>query len=550
MVVPARTDANFIKVFVHEVYVVLLAIGLAEVVFRGIQPDLSDPGLTVSDNVARIFGALLVFWVFVSYWWLWSQYVKEEVRPTQRELVFDFAILINLELMFAYYKAPLVLGGLFVLLGFLDLFWVANHLYELRATGERAHRWKWVRAKFNAIVVYGLVLGLVWYFGSLPALILILAMAVAFGCVRWFLFGEVKKIHGLVFREAQEDDIAQIVKIHNDNALENVLNERARVGRGFFLKPTTEEDVRAARTGTSERFFVAVDLEDERTVLGYVATANEIPRGILDDVCWESPGSKSFLSSVQHLHITYVAVNPKQMGRGVGQFLYDHLYQTNPHCVFSAFMSTKPYLNSRSLAFHENQGFKCWGYYCATEFRGQRNYKSELRVNAMHYAAKRDAWVTCLPIALLTLPLIALGLAFALMPEWNPALWVIGGPLLLLFLVGVALQWTLFGMSYEITSSHMIVRAGPLRQSIELDAIVEAVPTSEARYILGGVWRFRYASSADAILMKYQRANESSWEVVISPVEKSRFLGDLAKAAPGLEDVGHGTLRRRSESSA
>jgi hypothetical protein len=142
--------------------------------------------------------------------------------------------------------------------------------------------------------------------------------------------------------------------------------------------------------------------------------------------------------------------------------------------------------------------------------------------------------------------LITWGIVFALMGDWHDVLWVIRGPLLFLLLVLGLVLWTLFGTSYEITSSHVVLRAGALRQTIKLDAIVEAVPTSERWYKVH--WRYPYASSADAVRIKYQRANKSNGEVVISPDEKYRFLADLAKAVPHLQDVGGGTLRRRSES--
>jgi hypothetical protein len=164
----------------------------------------------------------------------------------------------------------------------------------------------------------------------------------------------------------------------------------------------------------------------------------------------------------------------------------------------------------------------------------------------MYYAAKREMWAICWPIVPLALPVIALGIVFALMGDWNDVLWVIRVPLLLLILVLGLVLWTTLGTSYEITSSHVVLRAGALRQTIKLDAIVEAVPTSEPWYKVRRY--YRYASSADAVRIGYQRDNKSNGEVVISPDGKSRFLADLAKAAPHLQDVGGGTLRRRSES--
>jgi hypothetical protein len=123
---------------------------------------------------------------------------------------------------------------------------------------------------------------------------------------------------------------------------------------------------------------------------------------------------------------------------------------------------------------------------------------------------------------------------------------VVGVVLLLTVLLWV---WFWFGTSYEITSTDVRIRCGPIRWRVKLDQIAEAVPTSSVWLMVGGA-HARFALSKDAILIKARDKVLGMFPhaVLISPHDKSAFLHALADAARNLEVVDDGTVRRRQES--
>ena len=116
----------------------------------------------------------------------------------------------------------------------------------------------------------------------------------------------------------------------------------------------------------------------------------------------------------------------------------------------------------------------------------------------MTFGAKKDLGVVCL-IASIVVVAFGAGIFFIVMPGGNPA--DTGGGIVILVL-GLLFLWVLFGTTYEITPSHVIVRSGPLRWRIRNDEVVEAVPTASRRLLLGGS-HARFALSADALMIKY-----------------------------------------------
>ena len=102
--------------------------------------------------------------------------------------------------------------------------------------------------------------------------------------------------------------------------------------------------------------------------------------------------------------------------------------------------------------------------------------------------------------------------------------------------VGLLIYWLTHPLHYEITSSKLNVRAGPMRWSIALADIDEVYPT---RNPLGSP-----ALSLDRLLIKYGNRKGPS-ELMISPQERKEFLQDLAAAAPELQMEGNALKRLR-----
>ncbi len=144
------------------------------------------------------------------------------------------------------------------------------------------------------------------------------------------------------------------------------------------------------------------------------------------------------------------------------------------------------------------------------------------------FESKKDAWIVILLWAAVIVMLVTAG-----------NLW--GAPLpfivrlltsLLLTLAAAFVLWVLYGTRYTLTERTLIVRSGPFRWVIDLEAISEISPT---RNPLSSP-----ACSLDRLHIRY-RPNPSG--LMISPLDKEGFLRDLVELSPGLKMEGDHVLR-------
>lgn len=163
----------------------------------------------------------------------------------------------------------------------------------------------------------------------------------------------------------------------------------------------------------------------------------------------------------------------------------------------------------------------------------------------MNFPAKKDFGTAAAFVVFLAV-VIGFGFwEFATEGASGAAAIVVGVVLLLTVLLWF---WFWFGTSYEITSTHVRIRCGPIRWRVKLDEIVEAVPTSSAWLMVGG-WHARFALSKDAILIKASNKVLGFLQhaVLISPQDKPGFLRALAEATPHLQQCDDGSVRCRAE---
>jgi hypothetical protein len=144
------------------------------------------------------------------------------------------------------------------------------------------------------------------------------------------------------------------------------------------------------------------------------------------------------------------------------------------------------------------------------------------------YESKRDGWIVFLLWTAVIVMLIGAG-----------NLWGAPVPLifrllisLLLILAAAFVLWVLYGTRYVLTDRALIVRSGPFRWVIDLEAIHEISPT---RNPLSSP-----ACSLDRLHIRY-RPNPSG--LMISPLDKEGFLRDLMELTPGLKMEGDRVLR-------
>lgn len=149
----------------------------------------------------------------------------------------------------------------------------------------------------------------------------------------------------------------------------------------------------------------------------------------------------------------------------------------------------------------------------------------------MIYPSKKDWWVA---LFLLAVSLMQFGIGGIILYE----LVVQAAPLPVLLtglvpiLVGGLLLWIFLSTGCDISPPDLVVRYGPFRFTIALDAITEV--QARRKYSLELGWNF--ALSQDRLFIKYRKRNGrvAQLGVVVSPEDKEGFLQELAREVPRL----------------
>ena len=87
--------------------------------------------------------------------------------------------------------------------------------------------------------------------------------------------------------------------------------------------------------------------------------------------------------------------------------------------------------------------------------------------------------------------------------------------------------WVLYGTSYTLTKSELLIRCGPFRMRFPLADVESVTPT-----------RNPLSSPACSLDRLSIRGRAKRRRVLISPEPKDRFLMELAKRCPGLRLAG------------
>ncbi|MGD8700555.1 MAG: PH domain-containing protein [Gemmatimonadales bacterium] len=151
------------------------------------------------------------------------------------------------------------------------------------------------------------------------------------------------------------------------------------------------------------------------------------------------------------------------------------------------------------------------------------------QASSVVYPSKRDWWLVLLLWA------AAIGMGAAAVGLWvDPApLGLRAGLTPVLAVVAVLTLWILYSTRYSFERDRLVVRSGPFRWRVDLDSIVEVVPT---RNPLSSP-----ACSLDRLRIRY---GSSRMGIMISPENKAAFLRDLVARVPGLELVGDTVARK------
>jgi hypothetical protein len=114
-----------------------------------------------------------------------------------------------------------------------------------------------------------------------------------------------------------------------------------------------------------------------------------------------------------------------------------------------------------------------------------------------------------------------------------------------LLLAGGMIFWILRGTSCEITETRLIIRAGPFRWTIRLDAIEEVVPSGAWG---GPVFECNFGLAVSGLRIRYRtRRGGLSWPIRVAPQDRAAFLLELAERVPALVAKDDGSLRRPTQ---
>ncbi len=359
----AKKKSEIIAFFVQEMYVILFGVGLSNIIF------LKKIDISSIQGIGYVLSAIFVIGVTIRYWLDWATYISGEIRSTNNEFVIDFAILINLLLLFGYYQDIKVLAILFFSLSVFDGFWVLNYVTENSKNLREGviNSRKWILEKLVGSIIFAFSAGMIWI-TDLHFLIQLSLILISFISVRKLSFRSVKKARGLVFEEAKISDLDDITRIHNDNARKNL----KRLNQGFLLGELNQDILREKLNGKGNyKYFVALQ---DKSVVGFVQFHSGIP-----EEEWEEFSESEFIKESKeyfktltksHQHILTVATSVDHKGLGIGSFLYTSLFKKYTDTIFSAFVVTSPFSNQASISFHENHMFKTYSV-----FKGGHDYK-------------------------------------------------------------------------------------------------------------------------------------------------------------------------------
>lgn len=144
--------------------------------------------------------------------------------------------------------------------------------------------------------------------------------------------------------------------------------------------------------------------------------------------------------------------------------------------------------------------------------------------NGEHFVSKRDLWLAALIWLGVLVTLGAVGSAMA-RSELTPLAIVAGG--LAALALAAFMLGTFYGTGYTLHARELAIRAGPFRWRVRLEDVVEVRPS---RNPLSAP-----ASSLDRLLLRRCRG---LGPVLISPLEKERFVRALQEREPALHATG------------
>ncbi len=150
----------------------------------------------------------------------------------------------------------------------------------------------------------------------------------------------------------------------------------------------------------------------------------------------------------------------------------------------------------------------------------------------MNFPSKRDTWlVWVLSVAALLEAIAAVALIAVVLPstigparsQSDVAAPVVLGAGLLLGAGAIVVAWVLFGTSYSVTASDLLIRSGPMRWRVSIARIVCVTPTN----------RIDSAPALSLSRIELRCVNPDK-ALVISPDDPTGFVAALQQVKPAI----------------
>ncbi|MCL2913626.1 GNAT family N-acetyltransferase [Shewanella corallii] len=344
---------KFITSYVSELYVVLIGIGLANVLFN------IEFSYT---NIIPLLTACLVTLYISFYWWDWVNHIESNFIETMSEFIIDFLILISLFFLFINYNSPILLATNLLLISLLDLLWVFHFQIHKKKLDL-----KWISRKIIVTSIFSLLVTTIFYSQNQfdEKLLSFIVMGVSIIVKKTFFKDIATNIDTITFRKARKSDTRELQFIAAESKLSNNNSDSFIINNPDF----------SILNDNQSRIIVAVK---DRKICGYLIMDDFKDMEYGEDLNYLIEDEMASIKSQSTMIIEQIAVKKSHRGQGIAKHLINHAIHHCSSINLVSFVAIAPHKNSPSINLHEKLGFVRIGKFSSDNFKSIENYQSIL----------------------------------------------------------------------------------------------------------------------------------------------------------------------------
>jgi L-amino acid N-acyltransferase YncA len=180
----------------------------------------------------------------------------------------------------------------------------------------------------------------------------------------------------LTFREANSQDINDIIEINNHYFISPKKNGKENISHGFLITREGKDKVLRDIKNSRNSYYIAQS--HNREIVGFIKICDSVSNSVINKLAWRSPAEKKILEEGNTLYIEKIAIKNTCKRNKIGSFLYNSVFGIYPQIIFYSFVVKKPHINQSSLYFHQALGFVEVAIFRSANFLGIKNYESIL----------------------------------------------------------------------------------------------------------------------------------------------------------------------------